>query len=259
MERTTELSHGGLTGFTAPLGVSITHVPDGETMLSLLERGELDAVMPSPYRMNSRLNKTELSDLSRSPRTRLLFDDPVAEAVRFFRARGFSHINHTVVVQDRVLEDHPAVAVELFRAFQEAKEIGYSRIDDLLRSSLLGAFGVLEIHRRTFGDDPFPYGLSPNRAALETLADYSFEQGLTSKRADVDERDPAAVETAITVNALFPHRLAAEAVRRGQRVIQIATDGVYAGASGPYDEAAPHDPHDVYGKTAPGVEVLSYA
>jgi len=136
--------------------------------------------------MDSRLNKTELADLSRSPRTRLLFADPVAEGVRFFRAHGFTHINHTVVIQDRVLNDHPTVALNLFKAFGEAKAIGYSKMDDLLRSSLIGAFGVLEAQRQIFGDDPFPYGLSANRTALETLADYSVEQGLTSTRANLD-------------------------------------------------------------------------
>jgi dTDP-4-dehydrorhamnose reductase len=68
-------------------------------------------------------------------------------------------------------------------------------------------------------------------------------------KARIDEDNPASIEDAIAVNALFPHRLAAEAARRGQRVIQIATDGVYAGAHGPYDETAEHDPTDVYGKT----------
>lgn len=67
--------------------------------------------------------------------------------------------------------------------------------------------------------------------------------------ARIDEHNASTIEEAIAVNALFPHRLAAEAAERSQRVIQIATDGVYAGTAGPYDESAPHDPRDVYGKT----------
>ena len=47
--------------------------------------------------------------------------------------------------------------------------------------------GVLEAQRRTFGDDPFPYGLSVNRRALQTLADYMLEQGLLHERPIVDE------------------------------------------------------------------------
>ncbi len=71
--------------------------------------------------------------------------------------------------------------------------------------------------------------------------------GVTNAR--IDERVGESIEDAIAVNALFPYRLAAEAAQRGQRVVQIATDGVYSGDRGPYDESAEHDPRDVYGKT----------
>jgi dTDP-4-dehydrorhamnose reductase len=73
--------------------------------------------------------------------------------------------------------------------------------------------------------------------------------GIGMLKTRIAEDDRTSIEEAIAVNALFPHRLAAEAAERGQRVIQIATDGVYAGAAGPYDESAAHDPRDVYGKT----------
>jgi len=187
VERSPSMSHGGQTGFKAPAGVSIERVPDGETLLSLLTRGELDAVMASPYPgMTSMLNKTRLTDLTRSPHVRLLFEDAVAEGVRSFRAHGFSHINHTVVVQNRVLDRHPWVALNLLRAFIEAKQEAYAKIGSLHRSSLMAAFGVFEAQRRTFGDDPFPYGLAANRGALNTLADYMVEQGLLHELPVVD-------------------------------------------------------------------------
>lgn len=61
--------------------------------------------------------------------------------------------------------------------------------------------------------------------------------------------DPVGMKNAIIVNALFPHRLAAIASRHQARIIQIATDCVYTGRAGRYDELAPHDALDVYGKT----------
>jgi dTDP-4-dehydrorhamnose reductase len=61
--------------------------------------------------------------------------------------------------------------------------------------------------------------------------------------------DPVGIRRAITVNALFPFRLAELAQKNNARVIQIATDCVYSGRQGKYDEAAVHDPLDVYGKT----------
>ncbi len=193
VERTPAMSHGGQTGFTAPEGVSIERVPEGETLLALLERGGLDAVMPSPYGgMTSRLNKTYVADLVHSPRARLLFEDPMAESVRAFRAHGFSHINHTVVVQNRVLEKHPWVALNLYNAFSAAKQQCFGQIDYLLRSSLMPAFPVLEVQRRTFGDDPFPYGLANNRQALVTLVEYAHEQGLVTARSRIDDLFAAA-------------------------------------------------------------------
>ncbi len=50
------------------------------------------------------------------------------------------------------------------------------------------------------------------------------------------------VQTAIKVNALFPHTLP-------PNTIQIATDCVYSGTKGSYTETDLHDATDVYGKT----------
>lgn len=65
------------------------------------------------------------------------------------------------------------------------------------------------------------------------------------------------VVRAIRVNSLFPIRLAEAAERTGARVLQIATDCVYSGRDGCYDEKAAHDPTDVYGKTKSMGEVHS--
>jgi dTDP-4-dehydrorhamnose reductase len=65
----------------------------------------------------------------------------------------------------------------------------------------------------------------------------------------VHDDNPAEVERAIRVNALFPQRLARKAEESGARVLQIATDCVYSGKEGGYAEESPHDPLDVYGKT----------
>lgn len=75
----------------------------------------------------------------------------------------------------------------------------------------------------------------------------------------IRDDDAAAIERALRVNGLFPHTLARAAERCGCRVLQIATDCVYAGTTGNYREAAPHDALDVYGKTKSLGEVHSAA
>jgi len=68
-------------------------------------------------------------------------------------------------------------------------------------------------------------------------------------KAQIDDANARSIANAIEINSLFPYRLAAATARRNQRVIQIATDGVFAGTRGPYNEASAHDAVDVYGKT----------
>jgi dTDP-4-dehydrorhamnose reductase len=65
----------------------------------------------------------------------------------------------------------------------------------------------------------------------------------------IHDDNPAEIERALRVNALFPLRLARVARRASARVLQIATDCVYAGTRGAYTERAVHDAEDVYGKT----------
>lgn len=186
IERTPELSHGGETGFRPPPGVHLSHIPEGKTLQSMLLDGELDAILPSPYPgMASRLNRTDEGDLGSIPGIRRLFPDPWAELVRFYEAHGFLHANHTIVVQDRHLAADPQLARRLFDAFAASKSLAYDNLRALVRSSLLMAAVRLEEQHLAFGDDPFPYGFSANRDALETLARYSAEQGLTTTPADV--------------------------------------------------------------------------
>ena len=62
---------------------------------------------------------------------------------------------------------------------------------------------------------------------------------------------------AIKINSIFPHQLVMAAGERGMRVIQIATDCVYSGQTGHYNETNPHDAWDVYGKTKSLGEAIS--
>lgn len=59
-------------------------------------------------------------------------------------------------------------------------------------------------------------------------------------------KDPLAC---ITINALFPHRLAKECGRVGARLIHISTDCVFSGKKGMYMESDFPDCDDLYGRT----------
>ena len=61
----------------------------------------------------------------------------------------------------------------------------------------------------------------------------------------------------ITINALFPHQLAALCQSTGARLITISTDCVFSGAKGNYLESDRCDAEDLYGRTKILGEVTS--
>jgi len=49
--------------------------------------------------------------------------------------------------------------------------------------------------REIFGNDPFPYGIKANKNMLQTIVDYSHEQGLTKNKFKLEELfAPATLE-----------------------------------------------------------------
>jgi dTDP-4-dehydrorhamnose reductase len=76
-------------------------------------------------------------------------------------------------------------------------------------------------------------------------------------KQQIDDTKAADRRNAIAMNAEFPYLLAAVAELQGFRVIHIATDCVYSGRDGGYDESALHDATDVYGHSKSLGEVPS--
>jgi 4,5-dihydroxyphthalate decarboxylase len=61
------------------------------------------------------------------------------------------------------------------------------RLAEEMPTSLVWGREYLKQTRAALTEDPFPYGVSANRAMLETLINYSFEQGLTKRKLTVEE------------------------------------------------------------------------
>ena len=65
----------------------------------------------------------------------------------------------------------------------------------------------------------------------------------------INEENLNQISAAIKVNGLFPHNLSKIIEIKNVKIYQIATDCVYSGIKGNYDEFSKHDALDVYGKT----------
>ncbi len=184
MERTEERSHGGATGFQPPAGIRFNRIGANESIGTMLVDGTLDATLL--YITDNNLVDRSRITLENNPDFRLLFPDPVAEGQRYFDKTGIFPINHGMVVRRSLYEQHPWVALNIFNAFRLAKERTASRMREMVSTHVeLGLLGPNA--RKALAVDPYPYGVKSNKKVLETVADYSFEQGLTPRRMQLDE------------------------------------------------------------------------
>jgi 4,5-dihydroxyphthalate decarboxylase len=105
------------------------------------------------------------------------------------RSRGLYPINHTVVVRNDRLEANPELAPVLFAAFAEAKRL---YVDRLKQTSGAGASPADQLNMRVMeiAGDPLPYGVEPNRQALEAVVQYSVEQGILERPFAIEELFP---------------------------------------------------------------------
>ncbi len=161
-------------------GVEIENIPADRTLAGMLADGELDALFTA---------RPPSCFLKGAPNVGRLFADTRAVEQAYYRKSGVYPLMHAVGIRNTLVEAHPWMARAVFDAFQKAKE---SAIADLQK---LAAFSVtlpwVEAEYRAtqavLGKDIWPYGLEPNRKAIETLCRYLHEQGFTPRRMAIEE------------------------------------------------------------------------
>jgi 4,5-dihydroxyphthalate decarboxylase len=92
-----------------------------------------------------------------------------------------------VIVQNRILRDHPWVALELYNAFRRSKEVAYERARRYQSTFLYFPGKDLEEQHTVFGEDPYPLGLSAMGRNIERAIRGSLEQGLLTKPLSLDD------------------------------------------------------------------------
>lgn len=184
MERTEERSHGGATGFRPPEGIRFNRIPAEENIGTMMMDGKLDATLL--YITDSNLVDRSRVTFEGNPRVRMLFPDPIAEGKRYFKKTGIYPINHGMVVRREIVEKHPWVVLNIFNAFRLAKEKVAADLKQLAQTHV--ELGLLpDGAKEGLALDPYPYGVKSNKLVLETVAQYSNEQGLTPRVLKMDE------------------------------------------------------------------------
>ena len=116
-----------------------------------------------------------------------LFADRLTEGKRFFQKWGFLPVNHAYTIRGDIYRKYPWVAFNLYTGFVKAKEQFNAKLVDSIPSALFFGKEYLGMTQEIFGKDPYPYGVKSNRKMLETLIDFSHEQGLISQKPKVEE------------------------------------------------------------------------
>lgn len=154
-----------------PQGVSIRAVPD-RSLADMLARGDLDAVISA-----------------RDPGGQRLFPDYQEIEAAYFRKTRIYPIMHVIVLRRAVYERDRWIAMNLLKAFDEAKRQSMARIVEIGLSHV--PMPWLAEHARRWremaGEDFWPYGIEPNRPTLEAFVQYAFEQGVTQRKLQVEE------------------------------------------------------------------------
>jgi 4,5-dihydroxyphthalate decarboxylase len=165
--------------FEMPAGVRMESRPD-TTLNVMIESGEIDAMM-SPRMPTCFLNG--------SPRVRRLFPNYKQAEMEYFRKTGLFPIMHVMVIRRAIYDAHPWMAQSLYKGFCAAKDLCMKELYDtnVLRVSLPWTSAEYEETRALMTADYWPYGIAPNRANLETLHSYLYEQGLIKQRLNLDE------------------------------------------------------------------------
>lgn len=113
-----------------------------------------------------------------------LIADARNAGVAWFRRTGIYPINHTVVVRDEVLDAEPGLVQNLVAAFTAAKAYYLAQLD--AGRELSPADEAVIGLRRVVGD-PYPFGVEPNRKALEAIIRFAVEQQVIARTPPVAE------------------------------------------------------------------------
>lgn len=159
--------------------LKLTRLAGDKSVETMLAQGELDAVL------HSDLIKPLLTKDARVAR---LFPSYKDEEIAYYKKTGIFPIMHVMGLRQSLVEQHPWVAVNLFKAFDEAKAIAMERMQNPRIVPLAWYREAWEEQENILGTDPWEYSLTPkNRKNLETLIGYSHEQGLIKKKPALEE------------------------------------------------------------------------
>ena len=180
---------------TLTLPSNVRQVPQGKSLVSMMEAGELQAA----FTANAGIGRTGAPKEGWAAGTEKVeqkyvefFKDSEKLEAEWYRRTGIYCFHGVVVVKDSVLKEHPWVAKSIYDAYVES-------IDRYLKRLKAGekvSDRDDQVHRmkKIVGEDVLPQGIEKNRKSIEALIKYVNQQGMLKRTYDVKELfvDPEA-------------------------------------------------------------------
>ncbi len=162
-----------------PPEIKVEPIPETETLNAMLERGEIAALATA---------HTLSSFVKGHPKVKRLFPNYRALEEEYYERTQLFPIMHTVVIKESLYRQNPWVAMNLYKAFKESKDLCLKEMDTAgsLKYSLPWLMPEIERQREIMGGDLWPYGFKTNRHVLEKMVQFSYEQGLIEKMLPVE-------------------------------------------------------------------------
>ena len=107
----------------------------------------------------------------------------------YYRRTKIYPIMHTVVIRRDIYDRDPWVALSLYKALVQAKEVSMRLLAETgsPKASLAWLQPMIEEEQKIIGRDWYPYGVEANRPTIEALLQYTFEQGLSERKLTIEE------------------------------------------------------------------------
>lgn len=163
-----------------PSNIDLKPIPSDRNLSEMLATGEIDAMIsaraPSCY-------------LRGVPNVDRMFPDFKATEQNYYKRTKIFPIMHLIGIRRSIYERHPWVAVNLLKAFMQAKDHAMYELGQIghLFSSLPWLVAGFQETVDLMGVNFWPYGVESNRAVLNRFLDYHHRQGLSKRRVAVDE------------------------------------------------------------------------
>jgi 4,5-dihydroxyphthalate decarboxylase len=163
-----------------PPEIGFKTIPRDKSVSQMLESGDLDGMIGA---------RAPSCFLRGAPNVARMFPDFRKAEEDYYRRAKIFPIMHAIGIRKTLVERHPWLPVNVYKAFLEAKKRCWYELGQIGHLFVSLPWGVSEFEnaKALMGEDYWSYGLAPNRHVLDAFTRYHFEQHLSSRRVAPEE------------------------------------------------------------------------